>query len=646
MMPPEKIQRLENNLKTAKSPFERLHLLTDLAEIYTFTNVQAAKKVLDEAFKLLQLQDFPELLLKCHLYRALIENTLYQYDISAMHFRQALELAENHARLYTLIEINIDYIGTLGNLNNLAQAQVILTKTLRQLQSSQNPVLMARRLCREGFILLHLKDFDGSANAYFKAEKIFDEVPKDLLSLKDIYFQSLVYSALGSHYSKSQDAAKAADYHAKAVALCEASGIKARISWHYLNLGNELMNLDDYAKAEMFFEKILKTEDDASESVRAYAHANIGFCRYWAGEHDEALHRYEIAQSLSKGKNAEDYDNLATVYRWKSFIYKEKNNKTEQLDCLVKALQAAKVANNVQRQSEICGEVAEMMAKDGEYQSAYEYHELHTNFLRKHLESIRHANLEDLRYKYDLEKKKQETELLRLESKSLQMKALRAQMNPHFIFNALNAIQECIVSERNNDAASYLAQFSKLMRQSLEYSEAETIPLEDEIEFLKNYLNINKSLRFSGKMDFAINIDEEIEEDLLGVPTMIVQPYVENAIEHGLRAKKEGGFISIDFSLFDEDTILCVIADNGIGRARAREFQRADMNQKRHKSRGTAITEKRLEILNSSRKYDFFVQIDDLQDQKGKALGTRVSIKIPIVEISRSNENDNFEDNF
>lgn len=646
-MPPQvNIKQLEKKLDTTKAPFQRLMILTDLAKTYTFTNVQSAKRVLDEAFKLLQFQEYPDLLLQCHLHRALIENTLYQYDISETHFRQALQLAETHASLHLQIEINIDYVGTLGNLKNLEQAQNILNKTFRHLQHSQNPVLMARCLCREGFILFKSKDFDGSANAYFRAEKILEELPNNILSLKDIYFQSLIYSALGSHYSKSKDSDKAAYYHAKAVELCETSGIKARISWHYLNLGNELMTLGDYQKAEMFFEKILKTEDDASESVRAYAHANIGYCRYRVGEHDEALKRFETAQTLSKGQSNEDYDNLAIVYRWKSLVYKDKNCKDEQLGCLEKAAHAAKIANNVQRQSEICGEIAEVFAKDHDFKEAYEYHELHTNFLKTYLESIRHSNLEDLRYKYDLEKKKQETEMLRLQAKSLQMKALRAQMNPHFMFNALNAIQECIISERNADAASYLAQFAKLMRQSLDYSELEKIPLEDEIEFLKNYLNINKLLRFSGKMDYSIRVDDEIDEDLLGVPTMIVQPYVENAIEHGLRAKKEGGFISIDFSLFDDETILCIIEDNGIGRARAREFQRADIHQKRHKSRGTIITEKRLEILNASRKDPFFVQIEDLQNEKGAASGTKVSIKIPIVEMSNQKSYENDDEHF
>ena len=172
------------------------------------------------------------------------------------------------------------------------------------------------------------------------------------------------------------------------------------------------------------------------------------------------------------------------------------------------------------------------------------------------------------------------------------------------------------------------------MRSSLEYSELEIISLENEIEFLEDYLTINQKLRFDNKLEFSIIVDEEIEEDITGVPTMIVQPYIENAIEHGIRPKK-GGFIKIDFKLVDDDSILCIIEDNGIGRVRAKEFQDRDNYHLRHKSRGVSITERRLEILHSTRKDKFSTRTIDLYDPLSKeALGTRVEVQIPIVELA------------
>lgn len=134
-------------------------------------------------------------------------------------------------------------------------------------------------------------------------------------------------------------------------------------------------------------------------------------------------------------------------------------------------------------------------------------------------------------------------------------------------------------------------------------------------------------------MQYKIIVDEELEDDIIGVPTMIVQPYIENAIEHGIRPKK-GGLIKIVFALFDEKTIKCTIEDNGIGRDKAREMQEKDNYHLNHKSRGTNITEKRLELLHNDRDDKFSVKIIDLKHPlSNEALGTRVEILIPIVEL-------------
>jgi sensor histidine kinase YesM len=240
--------------------------------------------------------------------------------------------------------------------------------------------------------------------------------------------------------------------------------------------------------------------------------------------------------------------------------------------------------------------------------------------------------------KYEAEKKRQETELLELKATRLQLKALRAQMNPHFMYNALNSIQNYITSHDVDSATKYLAKFAQLMRRSLEYSDLEVISLEDEIEFLEQYLVINEKLRFENKLSYEIIIDEEIEEDILCVPTMIIQPYVENAIEHGLRTR-ENGLIKVFFFLFDEQTILCRVEDNGIGRDRALKLQMNDPRHQNHRSRGTSITENRLRILHTgnAEKEEVFVHTHDLKDpETGAALGTRVEIKIPILEIKVS----------
>jgi sensor histidine kinase YesM len=206
-------------------------------------------------------------------------------------------------------------------------------------------------------------------------------------------------------------------------------------------------------------------------------------------------------------------------------------------------------------------------------------------------------------------------------------------MNPHFIYNALNSIQNFITSNDPSTASRYLAKFAKLMRQSLEYSDEEIISLEKELEFLEDYLFINQRLRFEDRLSYKIIVDDEIEEDILGVPTMIVQPYVENALEHGLRSRKDG-IITVHFKLQDEDTICCVVEDNGIGRKQALALQENDPNRVNYRSRGTQITEKRLELLRQTKEKEVHVRTIDLEDPETKiAKGTRVEILIPIVEV-------------
>jgi LytS/YehU family sensor histidine kinase len=222
---------------------------------------------------------------------------------------------------------------------------------------------------------------------------------------------------------------------------------------------------------------------------------------------------------------------------------------------------------------------------------------------------------------------------LRLQATKLQLKALRAQMNPHFLFNALNAIQNFITSNDIVSATKYLARFAQLMRQSLDYSDMEIISLEKEIAFIRDYLQINEKLRFKDRLRFDIIVDDDIEEDILGVPTMIVQPYVENAIEHGLRSR-ENGFVEVKFSLIDDHTILCTIRDNGIGRRAARMQRLQDPQFQNHRSRGTSITEKRLQILHQSKADEVFVETIDLYDpETGEVQGTMVKVKIPVFEI-------------
>ena len=207
-------------------------------------------------------------------------------------------------------------------------------------------------------------------------------------------------------------------------------------------------------------------------------------------------------------------------------------------------------------------------------------------------------------------------------------------MNPHFMFNVLNAIQGLVTSGRNSDAESYLAKFAKMMRHTLEYSELEEVTLEQEIEFLDRYLDINRKLRFRDRLDFKIIIPRLSDFDDLLIPTMIVQPFVENAIEHGLRPRQEGRLL-IEFQLLEEENLIrCIIEDDGVGINKGREKQINQPGFQKHRSRGMDITQERLLLLHQIQKStrDSFIEITDIGETSGgQRSGTRVEVLLPIM---------------
>lgn len=207
---------------------------------------------------------------------------------------------------------------------------------------------------------------------------------------------------------------------------------------------------------------------------------------------------------------------------------------------------------------------------------------------------------------------------LEKEAVSASKSALRAQINPHFIFNALNSIQHLITVNDKKSALRYLTKFSHLLRQILENSIEVNVPLKREIELLKLYLEL-ESLRFDQGFEYVITVDEQLDIHNLEMPLFLIQPYVENAIIHGLMpATHQGKKINIEF--LDKDVfILCIISDNGIGRAAANALKK----KKIYVSRGMSVTKKRLDLINMNRSQKTLVSFEDSDK------GTKVIINIP-----------------
>jgi signal transduction histidine kinase len=212
---------------------------------------------------------------------------------------------------------------------------------------------------------------------------------------------------------------------------------------------------------------------------------------------------------------------------------------------------------------------------------------------------------------------------------SMEQRLLRAQMNPHFLFNSLASIQNYIINEDTDRASTYLSRFSQLVRNILDNSVEEYVPLEKEIETIRYYLDLQK-VRYAGKFDFNIDIDTDIDTETVRVPPMLAQPFIENAIEHGIKHRETPGHIDIRFHL-EGSLIRFEVEDDGVGREKAREIEAAKGT--RHRSMATSITIDRLATINKKLKKKIRMEIEDLKDESGAGIGTRVRFGIPILSV-------------
>jgi len=228
-----------------------------------------------------------------------------------------------------------------------------------------------------------------------------------------------------------------------------------------------------------------------------------------------------------------------------------------------------------------------------------------------------------------VEKKEHEKTLMNKRIADIEMKALRAQMNPHFIFNAINSIQSHILKNDSKTAQDYLAKFARLIRNVLENSKLEYIPLGQEMDTLTLYISLEQ-LRAGGRFKFDISIDPDVSTYNTLIPPLLLQPFVENSILHGLATLQDGSGV-LKIHIKQSNTMLvCTIEDNGIGRKKAGEIKKH--REPGHRSMGISATEDRINILNSLKPGMAKIWIEDIDNG---ATGTKVTITIPLKKVEK-----------
>ncbi|HIO72436.1 MAG TPA: tetratricopeptide repeat protein [Flavobacteriales bacterium] len=415
---------------------------------------------------------------------------------------------------------------------------------------------------------------------------IFNEVVNGLNNIGNIFLE---YDQLDS----------AIKYYKKAISVGEEYQLLPSISIAYNNIGKAFLKQDKIALALKSTKKAYQINKEINQKV----------------ELTESLLNYSlIYKKTEQYDSAYKYQKLYSIY--KDSIHNERNER-----------QMAEMETRYETQRK--EKEIEILNKEKELQ---ELESSQKELLLAKKSSARNILLTGmglilliaflLYNRYQLKQKSK----FELKAIQMELKALRAQINPHFTFNIMTSIQHYILDNQPDAAQKYLGKFARLVRSVLDNSETPLVTIEEDLKALDLYVELD-TLRFENNFDYKKIIDEEIDVGFDRIPAMLLQPHVENAIWHGLQHKEGKGKITVELKR-QEDMLLCSIEDNGVGRKKAQELQSA--NKTKHKSMGMFISRERLRIINSKNKSNLNVNVHDLEDANGKALGTRIELFVPI----------------
>lgn len=429
----------------------------------------------------------------------------------------------------------------------------------------------------------------ASMRKYQECLRYTDSVIDIDKALKDTNALMLPYGLYGNYYAGIKKYDSAIYYYTKNLDIANNTGNKRELAFVYVNLGVCNIGLHRYPLALCYL-------DTALSLARAVSYTQL---------------YYEIPQRMADIYNAtHDYQKEARYLRMAdaardSFLNEDRQKKMAEM--------TARFENK-----ELESKNA-LLAKDNDIKQIRLHQEkilAYCGFgaalllLIIGIQVVRHNKL------------KANKRLLQVEQKQL-----LAQMNPHFIFNSLNSIQQFVVQNDTLNANKYLADFALLMRQTLDNSKDSTISLRRELDYLDNYLSF-ESMRFEDKFQYTLTCAEDIDPEVVEIPSMIIQPFVENAIRHGLyNLQGKVGKLTISFYK-KEGYLICEVDDNGIGMEEAERIKSQRLIK--HQSHGMDITRQRLELVSKMTNGDYNITVVNKKDMDQNPAGTTIIIKFPL----------------
>ncbi len=628
----KEIDSLKRLLETSKNDIEKSRLLNHISDLYKTQNPVLMMDFANQALEISQKIKNKEEEANSYL-------NLGNSQIISGDYPKALEYFSNAKNVFEELELEPE-------------------------NQQKNQAGLARAYGSIGIVFSEQSNYSKALEYHLKALRLYQK-SEDSVRL------SRVYNNIGIVYKARKEEFKALEYFTKAKEFQERLQDKTigitttNIANIYLDQKNYPKAIEFYKKAGSYFEKYphLRGEGELYNNLGLYYKEN--------SESEKAVESWEKAKE--KFNAIEDKFGISDTYYNLGEFYFEQNNfekalenaqKAKELAIEIKTLEMVVLSENLL--SKIYEQKGDLNKSLEHFKSFAIAKDSLTNY-----ENIRKSIQSEMNFEFEkresLHKKEQQQKEILLEEQSkrhtlqlvfgslflllgvglgflfynrnqlkknltlqknlaeYEQKALHLQMNPHFVFNCLGSISSFIVQNGNDSAIKYLAKFSKLMRLTLEYSKESLIPVDKEIEGLQNYLELEQ-LRFNKIFDFKITKDANIEDDM-ALPPLLIQPFVENAIIHGLIPKKEFGMVSIDFSIVDKN-LVCTITDNGIGLSKSKEIKENSVQV--HKSMALDIIKKRLEMMGDSTSKTTTFTIEEIIEN-GEIKGTKVVLKLPVM---------------
>jgi tetratricopeptide (TPR) repeat protein len=547
--------------------------------------------------------------------------------------------------------------------NDFRNASQEASIALKKARSNDEPEVLAKTMIFLGNYSMRTKFYMESISHLEDAISVAEEH-----HLKGII--PMAYFSLADDYTYLGDLKEKRNALKKLIDAAEKENNQRLILAGLQNLGKTYIEPDHkFRIADSIIVKCLEIAYAANDTVFiAWPLTDRGWNYYLEKNYDAAIKCYNEALRYSEpakfyAVSANALGNLGTIYR-------DLGDNEKSIKYYNKSIEQAKLGNVIFHLSWIYKDISDMYLGMKDTAAAFRNFVLYKLYSDTLMKKSSNEGLLDARIRYDAEARNKEVELLSLKVYNQRLLLygslgllvlcatvlilllgrarinakrrisemnrkiaevtqanLRQQMNPHFIFNTLNSIQYYMYQHDKLATNNYLTKFASLMRKVLENSQHTSVPLRDELDALNLYLEL-EMIRFKDKFEYEITVDEEIDTLLYKVPTMLIQPYVENSICHGVIPGEHKGFVRIDLRL-ESNFILCSIEDNGIGREAAQEKKK--MSDSNHNSLGTQIVSSRLDLVNALYGTSLKTVYIDLRNENGEATGTRVEIQIPIL---------------